>query len=176
MLDASSEIVASDVDEAKLLELSRRAKRAGVSNIRTLSASRVEDEIAKGGKFDVIMVDAPCSGTGTIRRSPDIKYRIDGSVVGGRLEVQRELLEKNLRYLKKDGRIVYATCSVLSSENEGIVQPFISKSGLQNVSAGEIFCALGVDISKIVDRSGYFRTNPADGDWDGFFAAVMINN
>lgn len=119
-------IFASDIRSYKLEEVKRRAARAGFSRVRTLpwngdALPQFPSEWQKNGGVDIILIDAPCSGTGTWRRSPDSKYRCNERELKNLQALQISLFQKVLPALKKGGRLIYATCSWLPEENEDVV-------------------------------------------------------
>jgi 16S rRNA (cytosine967-C5)-methyltransferase len=124
-------IFASDIRSYKLEEVKRRAARAGFSRVRTLpwngeSLPQFPIEWQKNGGVDVILIDAPCTGTGTWRRSPDSKYRCHERELKDLQALQISLFQKVLPALKKGGQLVYATCSWLPDENEDVVAAALS--------------------------------------------------
>ena len=124
-------------------------------------------------RFDRILVDVPCSGTGTIQRNPEIKWRLNQEDLSRHAEVQRRLLENALPQLKPGGRLIYSTCSLEPEENEQVVEPVLAAqpdfSLLRKDELGKEFPAL----ESLFDSPGWFRTHPAHDDMDGFFAAVI---
>lgn len=123
-------IYASDIREWKLEELSRRAKRAGYFQIRTLKwdggSPSFPGEAGKKGGFDWVVVDAPCSSSGTWRRNPEAKYRFHAGDLGELTDLQLRLLTNAAGATNRSGRLVYATCSYFMDENENLVQRFLS--------------------------------------------------
>ena len=134
-------------------------------------------------KFDLILVDAPCSGTGTIRRNPEIKWRLEEKELMSRYaRLQRSLLENAVQYLKPGGKLVYATCSLEPEENEEVVRAALdARSDLTLESRGTMLLEQP-DFGPFFDEEGFFRTpmhqavpeeREAEGEMDGFFAAVV---
>lgn len=125
-MKGKGEIYLHDVRKTVLTEASRRLRRAGVQNAQIFSPEH--PSLPKLlHKMDWVLADVPCSGTGTLRRNPDMKWKIDGAMLE-RLKVeQRAIFEQALRYVKPGGRIVYSTCSILPEENEAQVEHFLSK-------------------------------------------------
>jgi 16S rRNA (cytosine967-C5)-methyltransferase len=144
-------ILANDSDVRKLKNLKKRVSRAGASCIRSLT--RPNELEAYQGKCDAVVVDAPCSGTGTIRRSPDLKWRLTASQMDEYPKKQIELLGEYSDWVKPDGRLIYITCSLLEQENEKVVQKFAEQSRYQS--------------------EAFFRTLPSEVDMDGFFVCVL---
>jgi 16S rRNA (cytosine967-C5)-methyltransferase len=166
------EIVASDVHDARLEELRRRSRRAGASNIRVErpeNPSGLTKHHPAG--FDVVFVDAPCSGLGTIRRNPGMKWTVSERTVKELSIKQFDILSRAAAHVKPGGLLVYATCTLLSEENEGVVQRFLASSHEFTPEPPRARLeALGVE-------------NALSGDWvkllphrhgtDGFFAAFL---
>jgi 16S rRNA (cytosine967-C5)-methyltransferase len=127
-------VYASDIRAYKLEEIKKRAKRAGFFNIRLLpwEGSQVPlfpKEIQLRGGFDWVLVDAPCSSSGTWRRNPDAKYRFSPDHAEDLYELQFKLLNNSAQAVKKGGHLVYATCSWSTRENENIVLRFLQEKG-----------------------------------------------
>ncbi|HOW58685.1 MAG TPA: RsmB/NOP family class I SAM-dependent RNA methyltransferase [Candidatus Omnitrophota bacterium] len=161
IMENKGRIVATDLRAYKLDELKKRAKRAGVFNIFPADIKRMPElKIAQEG-FDKILVDAPCSGTGTLGRNPDAKWKITEEWFLNLQAEQLGILEKALPYLKKHGKLYYATCSVEALENEDVVGKFLAiHPELSLVPYGE----KGED---------FFKLWPPESGTDGFFLAVM---
>lgn len=129
-------LVATDLHQYKLDELKRRASRAGAHNVRTFvwngeEALRLPAEIARHGGFDKVLVDAPCSSSGTWRRNPDARWRFSASDTAELNELQLRLLSLAAQSVKSGGLLVYATCSWEVAENEGITRRFCEQSGFR---------------------------------------------
>lgn len=119
-------IIAMDVSKKKLAELEKRARRAGVNIIETHLIHPNESFKQFEGIADRLLLDVPCSGTGTIRRSPGIKWKLKETHVERHLALQREILDNYPKMLKKEGQLVYATCSILPEENTDQIKHFLS--------------------------------------------------
>jgi 16S rRNA (cytosine967-C5)-methyltransferase len=122
---------ASDLRTRALDETARRARRAGLHNIRSFVWHGEEvppftREVEKRGGYDAVLVDAPCSASGTWRRNPDARYRIDDARIAELTELQRRLLHVAAQAVRPGGRLVYSTCSVLCQENEAVVAAFLA--------------------------------------------------
>ncbi len=121
-------------------------------------------------EFDAILVDAPCTGWGTIRRNPDIKWRTDPEAIERLASLQKRILENLATLLRKGGRMVYSTCTVYEEENEGIIDAFIEgKRNFSLVSGRFPICH-----EALFDDRGFFRTMPHRHSMDGFFGARLI--
>lgn len=121
------QIFAHDVDGRRLAPLRERLERAGVRNVQIRAPMRTKDALADlSGKMDVVLVDAPCTGSGTWRRSPDSKWRLRPNALAARLQEQREALAMAAPLVKPGGRLVYVTCSVLPEENDDQAAAFLA--------------------------------------------------
>ncbi len=165
-------IYAMDVSARRLAELAPRAARAGVTNVHPLVLSGNGDARAKrlAGKLDRVLVDAPCSGFGTLRRNPDLKWRHGARAVAELAAKQASIVEAAARLLKPGGRLVYATCSILPEENEAIADAFAAAHPeFASVSCGELLAAQRIAL----DSESRLRLWPHRHGCDGFFAAVF---
>ncbi len=166
------EIVAVDVNRYRVDELRKRARRAGAHNIR----ARVVDDLTDlqeefAGYFDLILIDAPCSGIGTIRRNPGMKWSVTEETVREISEKQKYIFNSVAGLIKPGGRIAYATCTLMEDENEAVVELFLEKQDDFNI----------VDPSSLVEKwnlteacSGHFiKLMPHVHGTDGFFCAIM---
>lgn len=166
-------IYAFDIAEKRLANLKPRMVRAGLTNIHPERISSEHDpRIGRlNGKADRVLVDAPCSGLGTLRRNPDLKYRQSPETVSKLLEQQHNILSAASALVKEQGRLVYATCSILPEENERQVERFLSEHPQFELSD----CAALLESAKVngLDTGKYLRLDTAEHHTDGFFAAVM---
>ena len=121
----TGEIIASDIDTDRLSFLNFRAERAGVKNLQILDQNTLLDSQIKA---DVVLIDAPCSGTGTFRRQPDLKYRLEKSQIEELVQTQAEVLEQAKSLVKENGQLVYITCSILKKENHQQVENFLQNN------------------------------------------------
>ncbi|MBN8220997.1 MAG: RsmB/NOP family class I SAM-dependent RNA methyltransferase, partial [Spirochaetes bacterium] len=136
-------LYASDIRDYKLDELKLRARRGGFHNVRRFvydaeSSPRLTKEIENSGGFHRILVDAPCSASGTLRRNPDVRYRIMPGDPEKFAAVQLKILSAVAPHLKAGGKLVYATCSVFRRENEAVVEKFLL--GQSSYSLSEAQC------------------------------------
>lgn len=173
-------LYAFDVSAHRLEALKPRLARSGLSNVHPAALAHERDERVKrlAGKIDRVLVDAPCSGLGTLRRNPDLKWRQDEKAVAELTEKQLSILTSAARMVKSGGRLVYATCSVLPEENELIAEAF-QKAHFDFVplDAGEVLDKLKVENAAALCAGGetgtqYVRLWPHAHETDGFFAAV----
>jgi 16S rRNA (cytosine967-C5)-methyltransferase len=126
--------------------------------------------------FERILLDAPCSGTGTLARNPEIKWRLRPADLKRLAEAQVKMLKSALGALSLAGRLVYATCSLEPEENEGVVERALGESpGYRVVSPAEIQFAHPA-LASLFDSQGYLRTRPDLHAMDGFFAAMIVRN
>ncbi len=173
LMENRGRIVASDIDSAKLKELARRASRAGAACIEAMGSGALCRRTDLKGKADLVIIDAPCSGTGTLRRAPDLKWRISSSDIERMRLLQMELLIKYSDFVRPGGRIAYITCSILDVENERVIEEFAKGKKLEVMNAAASFDRHGVNPERIVTPEGYFKTDPRGGMRDGFFTAVI---
>jgi 16S rRNA (cytosine967-C5)-methyltransferase len=164
-------IVSADVDARKLDELRRRARRAGVTSAQTmhLDGGRWPAALdALRGKADVVLVDAPCSGIGALRRNPEARWRLREADLAGFAARQKEILGGARGLLAPGGRLVYATCTVLAIENADVVAQVVGPE-LATVPVTEI---LG-DRARELGDGDAFTVTPHHHGTDGFYARVM---
>jgi 16S rRNA (cytosine967-C5)-methyltransferase len=123
------EIFATDVEAYKLEELRRRSRRAGAQNIRIVTPEEREKRLGedKLGWFDLVLLDAPCTGSGTLRRNPGIKWLLTEQMLEELVQKQRDILQQHAGFVKPGGKLLYATCSVLKEEGEKQVEWFVSQ-------------------------------------------------
>lgn len=171
IMNNRGEIFALDIHSNRLEELKKRIRRSGVDSIRTKVIK--ENEVLEGfiEAADYVLVDAPCTGTGTIRRNPGMKWTVSQQMVKELREKQLSILSLNSQYTKIGGRLVYATCSLFKSENENVVEKFLDKErNFELVNPSLIFERY--HLTGMCD-SKYFQLLPSKYNTDGFFAAVM---
>ncbi|WII93056.1 RsmB/NOP family class I SAM-dependent RNA methyltransferase [Kingella negevensis] len=165
-------IYAFDIAEKRLANLKPRMTRAGLTNIHPEKISSEHDpRIARlNGKADRVLVDAPCSGLGTLRRNPDLKYRQSPETLANLLKQQQSIFQAASQLVKSGGRLVYATCSILPEENEMQVAEFLkNNSDFELVNCAELLAAQKIDL----DTGEFLKMNTAEHNTDGFFAAVL---
>jgi 16S rRNA (cytosine967-C5)-methyltransferase len=172
----TGQIYAYDDDAARLRPIFERLKRAGVRNAQVLAAGDAAALEALGARFDVVFVDAPCTGSGAWRRRPDAKWRLRPANLPQRQEQQRAVLEAAARLTKPGGRLVYATCSVLPEENGDQVAWLLKHhAGFAIVPWREAWVAgVGGDPPSSADAGEEtLLLTPARHGTDGFFIAVL---
>ena len=171
-MHSQGRLYAFDVAEKRLQNLKLRLKRAGLSNIHPQWISNENDLKIKRlrGKIDRVLVDAPCSGLGTLRRNPDLKWRQTPATIAEIGVKQHAILNSAAKLLKPGGRLVYATCSILPEENEVVIRDFLnSHPEFKTLHCGELLQAARVPL----DMGEFFYLNPRDHGTDGFFAATL---
>jgi 16S rRNA (cytosine967-C5)-methyltransferase len=169
MLKNKGQIIAVDRSEEKIAELRKDAARLGITIIETqnldLSAG-LPDSLRE--KFDYVLVDAPCSGLGTLRRNPEIKWRTTEKDLRNFTLAQKVILQNASAAVKKGGCLIYCTCSLLPEENENIVDDFLALNNNFSI------CRPPASINKqLVDSRGFFHTYPYKQNMDGFFGAIL---
>ncbi len=169
-------LYAFDVSAHRLDNLKPRLARSGLSNVYATQIAHENDDRIKRlrGKIDRVLVDAPCSGLGTLRRNPDLKWRQSPKALEELKVKQTAILDSAARLLKPGGRLVYATCSVIPDENEGIADAFTAAHpDFVPLNAAEALTSAGVEnAAKLVTPAGHLRLWPHLHSTDGFFAAV----
>jgi 16S rRNA (cytosine967-C5)-methyltransferase len=175
MMNSQGRLYALDVSEKRLANLKPRLKRSGLSNLQPQLIAHENDIKIKrlAGKIDRVLVDAPCSGLGTLRRNPDLKFRQSEKSVSELTQKQSNILAAASKLLKKGGHLVYATCSLLHEENQGIVEAFLAAHPqFKLLPAGEILAQQKIPL----EMGEYLQLFPQKHGTDGFFAAVMERN
>jgi 16S rRNA (cytosine967-C5)-methyltransferase len=185
MMRSTGRLYAFDTSTHRLDAFKPRMARSGLSNVHTAAIAHERDERVKrlAGKIDRVLVDAPCSGLGTLRRNPDLKWRQKPSDIAELNAKQAAILQSAARLLKPGGRLVYATCSVLPEENEAIAQAFTdANKDFTPLEVGDLLAQLKVEgaqtlCSGTADAPArYLRMWPHQHGTDGFFAAVWQRN
>lgn len=165
-------LYAFDVSEKRLDNLGVRLKRSGLSNLHAQVITSEADPKLKrlNGKFDRVLVDAPCSGLGTLRRNPDLKWRQTPQDIVELTAKQTRILERAAKLVKAGGRLVYATCSLLNEENEQVAEAFLANhGGFKLVPASAVLAQQQIDLN----TGKYLKLLPHLHQTDGFFAAVF---
>lgn len=169
-------ICAYDADKRQIRPIFERLKRADVSIVDVLDAGRPERLLAGGPAFDLVLADAPCTGSGTWRRRPDTKWKLKANQLAGRVADQRKVLESAAKLVKPGGRLVYVTCSVLPEENTDQVASFLATHpGFVLVPYAEAWQAsIGSPPPASADgRTDTLLLSPSSHGTDGFFIAVL---
>ena len=168
-------LYAFDTSAHRLDALKPRLARSGLSNVHPVVIAHERDDRIKrlAGKIDRVLVDAPCSGLGTLRRNPDLKWRQSAKAVEEMAAKQQAILFGAARLLKPGGRLVYATCSLLREENEAIAQAFAeAETGWKVLPATQALAPLKLAHPEQLCSGDYLRLWPHRHGSDGFFAAV----
>ncbi|KAA3652674.1 MAG: RsmB/NOP family class I SAM-dependent RNA methyltransferase [Proteobacteria bacterium] len=166
---------AFDVSAGRLSELAQRAKRAGLANIQPMALRDEQDpRLARlAGKVDRVLVDAPCSGLGTLRRNPDLKWRQGPEQLAEKAVLQGAILTAASRLVKPGGVLVYATCSMMAEENDAVVDAFVAEH--PEFSLEPAVPALAKQGIALPDSGApSLRLDPLHHDTDGFFAARLV--
>jgi len=162
-------IIATDIDDKKLEELRKRARRAGVSNVQAVPLEngawpRELDSVR--GKADIVFVDAPCSGTGALRRNPEARWRMREQDIEGFQQKQLAIMKQAIELAAPGARIVYATCSLLTAENEDVSRQ------LAGVELADLRSVLA-ERAEALSREAAFTVTPHRHGTDGFYARIM---
>lgn len=175
MMASTGRLYAFDISEKRLANLKPRLARSGLSNVHPqLLASEKDARIKRlAGKIDRVLVDAPCSGLGTLRRNPDLKFRQSPNSVAQLNATQTNILNAAAALVKPGGRLVYATCSLLPAENDAIIDAFLaSHPEFSELNAEALLAEQRVTLA----TGSRLRLNPAQHNTDGFFAVALERN
>jgi 16S rRNA (cytosine967-C5)-methyltransferase len=178
-MENHGQLYATDSDKRRLAPIHARLERAGVRNVQVRTPRASEDTLTDlAGKADLVVIDAPCTGTGAWRRNPDAKWRVRPGALSERLAQQSETLDRAAGLVKPGGRIAYITCSVLAEENGAQIAAFVARcSGFSIVPPSEVAEALGertfmFQRAALLSGEGILMT-PRRTDTDGFFVSVL---
>jgi 16S rRNA (cytosine967-C5)-methyltransferase len=179
-MENRGQIYATDIDKRQLAPIHERITRAGARNIQVRTPRGEADVIADlAGRIDCVLIDAPCTGTGTWRRNPDAKWRVRPGALAERVKQQALLLDRAAALVKAGGRIAYITCSVLAEENGDQVRAFFSREpAFTSVPPNEVVAAALGERAMLFLRAalpteeGLLMT-PLSTDTDGFYVAVL---
>lgn len=157
LMENRGQIIAMDIYGHKLTELKKRARRDGIHNIenRVIEGTKTIKKLK--GKADRVLIDAPCSGLGVLKRNPDSKWKLEGDFLNRIRETQASILDQYASMVKPGGKLVYATCSILPSENQEQVKAFLKKH----------------PEFEFVEEN---KVSPADSGFDGFYMALLQRN
>jgi 16S rRNA (cytosine967-C5)-methyltransferase len=170
IMQNKGEIAAFDSDLRRLRELEKRRARAGIDIIVTQQPDRLHPGDLLG-KADRVLVDAPCTGIGTVRRNPSLKWTIKPAMVESYAHRQANILETSASYVRPGGRLVYATCSLFQKENEDVVEQFLERrTEFQPAVPRAILTNLGIEIKT---AESFVTLFPHRHGTDGFFVAVL---
>jgi len=161
-------ITATDIEETRLKPLTIRSERAGLTNIDIKAMTDVS------GQFECVLIDAPCSGSGTWRRKPESKWRLSQQALMRRQAEQKEALLKAKQYVSPGGVMIYATCSILASENSDQVNMFLQQNpDFKPVDWREMLPDLPGKACAFKEKSPFLQFSPASSGTDGFFIALL---
>jgi 16S rRNA (cytosine967-C5)-methyltransferase len=179
MMENKGQIFATDDDKRRLAPIHDRLKRSGARNVQVRTPKSVGGEIADlAGRCDLVLIDAPCTGTGAWRRNPDAKWRMRPGALEQRQKEQTEILDRAVPLLKAGGRIAYVTCSVLDKENSAQVRGFLTRHP-------EFSLQPPADVANALDERAFMFAKaarlsdegllmtPRTTETDGFFVAVF---
>ncbi|MBI2295194.1 MAG: RsmB/NOP family class I SAM-dependent RNA methyltransferase [Betaproteobacteria bacterium] len=172
LMQSHGRVYAFDVSTARLARLKPRLKRSGLSNLYVQAIRNENDVRVKrlAGKIDRVLVDAPCSGLGTLRRNPDLKWRQSPQSVEELKLKQAAILRSAANLVKPGGRLVYATCSILPEENQDIVTRFLEEHGeFRRLGCNQVLAQQRIAL----DTGTYLELRPHLHGTDGFFAAAL---
>lgn len=178
-MQTEGKIYAYDIDKRRLAPLYARAQRAGATNIEVVQPPQASLKKLRGS-IDRVLVDAPCTGSGTWRRHPDAKWRLSLSTLELRMAEQKTVLDQAKQYVRPDGLLIYVTCSLFAEENEGQVYAFLQDNkNFELLSAGEVW-EDRIGQGKVMEKAMPWSEDgctltmtPASTNTDGFFLAVM---
>lgn len=177
LLQGRGRLLATDPFKKKLDELRRRSRRAGASNVQAAVIDAAPRAPWPGaverwvGKAERVLVDAPCTGVGSLRRNPEARWRLTPEEADALPAQQLEICERALSLLAPGGRLIYATCTVLSGENDRVVEALLERHReLELVPVKEVW---GRERAELVGDGDFLRTVPHEHGCDGFFAAIV---
>lgn len=170
LMNDQGQVLAMDLSKSKLPLINETTQRLGITIINTRSADLLNSAAFPKDAFDKVLLDAPCSGLGVIRRNPEAKWRLTTEDIVRLAATQKTMLKNAVRLLKPGGTILYSTCSTSSEENEKVINDFLSRHHdcvLENLN--DIF----PQFSDLFTKEGMFRSWPHRHGMDGFFAARL---
>jgi 16S rRNA (cytosine967-C5)-methyltransferase len=169
---ASGSVLALDRNDRRLELVRRTARRLRLANLacRPVDATRSLPEGVANGGFDRVLVDAPCSGLGALRRNPDARWRVHPSDPARLAETQRAILRNAVSALRPGGALVYSTCTLLPEENEAVIEGLLRERKELGLVGRD---AAPAPLRPLLDSDGFLHTLPHEHDADGFFAARL---
>jgi 16S rRNA (cytosine967-C5)-methyltransferase len=181
-MENKGQIYATDTDKRRLAPIHDRLDRSGARNVQVRPPKSIGSELDDlAGRVDLVLIDAPCTGTGSWRRNPDAKWRMRPGALEQRMKDQVAILDRAVGLLKPKGRIAYVTCSVLDEENGGQIRGFIGRqAGFAVVPPGEVMGALGERAflfrrAVLTSDEGLLMT-PRRTDTDGFYVSILARS
>ena len=183
LMENHGQIYATDFDMRRLAPIHARLVRAGVRNVQVRTPRRPDVDVLadQAGRADLVLIDAPCTGTGTWRRNPDAKWRVRPGALAERVKEQANLLDRATSLVKPGGRIAYVTCSVLAEENGDQVQAFLARhpeffpAAAEEVASALVARAAAFLAAVRVSREGLLMTARRTGT-DGFYISLLRCN
>jgi 16S rRNA (cytosine967-C5)-methyltransferase len=166
-------VVATDVRARRMRALQATLARCAIGNARAVQISRGAPLPFASEAFDAVLVDAPCSGLGTLRRDPDIKWKRSPGDLALFAKAQRDLLQRVARVVRSGGRLVYSTCSSEPEENEAVVTAFLADARDFSVGPLAALDDVAPAVRALATPEGFLRTDPARDGLEAFFAAVL---
>ncbi|MFT5656534.1 MAG: 16S rRNA (cytosine967-C5)-methyltransferase, partial [Arenicella sp.] len=175
MMENKGTIYACDVHSKRLEQLAKRTKRAGAHNVRIHLLSSENDKWVKKHRniADVVLIDAPCTGTGTWRRSPDSRWNLQPENLENLKNLQQSILQSASRLVKQGGQILYATCSLLTEENEDQISEFLNANPQFELGELELPETLTQNLDRIDSHRHQLRLFPGLSGTDGFYVAAL---
>lgn len=169
--EAGGHVEALDLHNNRLKQVQKNAKRLGVNDVLSTQAcdARNLDDLYDDETFNQILIDAPCSGIGLIRRKPEIRYEKKMEDVKKLASIQLDILTSAAKKLKKGGKLVYSTCTILNQENSDVIAEFLKQN--PDFKRVDPVSKMGIPLN-----DGYIRIYPDDYDSDGFFVCNLIKN
>lgn len=166
LISGAGFIVACDINPRRLSLLAKASEKLGASSVRALALDATKPLPFGQAQFDRVLVDAPCSGTGTLRQNPEIKWRLAPGDINRLADLQLAILARAAEATAQGGRLVYSTCSIEPEEGEEVVERFLA--------SGAPFRAIAPDVSpELITKDGFIRTFPHRHGMDGFFIAAL---
>ncbi len=165
------EVISRDIHEHKLELICQGSQRLGISILKPQCKDASQTDSLSIDAFDKVLVDAPCSGIGLIRKKPDIRLKKDGTDMDNLMLLQRKILEQAAKYVKNDGILVYSTCTICKKENQKNVELFLTQH--KNYILEDCAEYLPISLKTAVEKEGWIRLFPQLQNTDGFFIARM---
>jgi 16S rRNA (cytosine967-C5)-methyltransferase len=173
LMENRGNLTAVDHQSEKLRLLREEAGRLGVTIVETQTADALAPPETFRGIFDRVLLDAPCSALGTLRRNPEIRWRLAPADIEKCSQIQRRLLRSAADCVRPGGRLIYSVCAVTPEENEAVIEDLLNSRTDFSLIKPPI--AGGIP-HELIDAAGFFRTSPHRHGTDGFFTAVLIRN
>lgn len=173
MMQNRGQIFAFDADKSRLAPIFDRLKRAGSRNVQAFADNQALEAVK--GRMDLVLVDAPCSGSGTWRRRPDAKWRLSAEQLQTRMEEQNEVLGQAVEFVKPGGRLAYVTCSVFKAENDDRIEALLqNRPEFSQMDPGVLWNGHFPDKADAMMPTGHgLMLTPARTDTDGFYLSVL---